>query len=143
MPDIVIDEPPSKLRKRSGTERRLRRTQVGVRLDPMEHEALLLRAEIAGLSPPDYLRKRGLGTAARVRKPPETSDQVTQALLRKLVGLVGSVGNNVNQMAHQVNLAALAGQPLPIGVGAVHDLNETLRIMRAELRELVGIRDAR
>lgn len=143
MPDVVTDEPSLKPRRRSGTERRLKRTQVGVRLDPLEHEALLLRAEIAGLTPADYLRKRGLGTAARVRKPPETSDQITQALLKKLVGLMGSVGNNVNQMAHQVNLAALAGQPLPVGVEAVHDLNDTLKVLRAELREIAGIRDAR
>ena len=142
MSDLIAEQ-DERPRKRSGTERRIKRAQIGVRLDPLEHEALLLRADIAGLTPADYLRKRGLGTAARVRRPPETSDQATRALLRQLVGLVSSVGNNVNQMAHAVNRAALAGQPLPVGVEAVHDLNETLKVLRAELRELAGIRDAR
>lgn len=143
MSQTAEQEPVPVRRARSGTEQRLKRMQVGVRLDPMEHEALVLRAEIAGLTPADYLRKRALGGAAKIRRPPQTADQVTQALLKQLIGMVGALGNNVNQMAHAINIAALAGQPLPVEVDAVHDLNATLKAMRTELRELAGIRDTR
>lgn len=128
----------------SGSERRRRHgRQIGVRLDPLEHEAVVMRARTLGLTPADYLRRRGLGSIARMRRASETAGQVNRKLLKQLIGLVGQMGNHTNQMAHWMHVAAHAGEPLPVDVEAVQNLNDTMKTLRAELRQLAGIQDVR
>lgn len=128
--------------QRSGSERRRRNgPQIGVRLDALEYEAIRLRAEAAGLTPPDYLRRKGLGSVARLRQKPERPDQAVRHQLQILLGHAGRIGNNANQLARHMNTAAKAGRPVPLDVMAIRELQASLRALRAELRRALGIED--
>lgn len=129
-------------RRRSGTETRRRsRLQIGVRLDALEHEAIVALAKNAGMSLPDFLRWAALGKRGRIRRAPETDDAVRARLLRELLGHVGQVGNNINQLARHANAAALGGEPVEIEVELLQDLKATITAWKTELRGILGTRE--
>ena len=69
--------------------------KLTLRLTETEYQHLCKQAEITGLKKEPLLRKLIVGTNLRPR-PPDTY----AALLREL----SAIGNNVNQIAHAVNL---------------------------------------
>lgn len=83
------------------SEKRQRTTVLQVRLTPLERAAVEDRAAQAGLTAASYTRRLLLGADAprQVRRPP-----VERRELTRLLGELGRVGNNLNQIAHRMNL---------------------------------------
>jgi hypothetical protein len=85
---------------------KLRRTgHITIRLSPEEREALDAASERAGLMNGSYVRQVLFGAAMprQVRRPP-----IEKKELGRLLGELGRVGNNLNQIAHATN----AGLPV-------------------------------
>jgi len=83
-----------------GSEKRARTTHITIRLTPEERAAIDSAAERAGLTSGSYARSAVLGapTPRQVRRPPVESQE-----LARLLGEVGHVGGNLNQLAHARN----------------------------------------
>lgn len=100
----------------SGTEKRIRDRILPIRLSAEERAAVDAAAEKAGLTTGSYARQVLLGAPAprQVRRPP-----VERKELARLLGEVGKIGGNLNQLAKATNqgltvyhneiLAALGG----------------------------------
>ncbi len=71
-----------------------------VRWTAAEHGQLIERAEAAGLSLGAYLRAVALGSAGvrAVKRPP-----VNRVMLARLLGEIGHIGGNINQLALNSN----------------------------------------
>ena len=107
------------------------RTQfIAVRCTITERAAITERATQAGLSVGAYLRNQALGSPGprAVRKPP-----IERKELARLLGWLGKLGSNVNQLAHGFNRD-----------GAVPGLRQLLTVrrevgeMRAALMKALG-----
>jgi len=100
----------------SGTEKRARSTHLTIRFTPEERASIDTAAERAGLTSGSYARQTLLGAPAprQVRRPP-----VERRELARLLGELGKIGGNLNQLAKAANqgltvfhheiLAALGG----------------------------------
>ena len=100
----------------SGTEKRARSTHLTIRFTPDERASIDAAAERAGLTSGSYARQTLLGAPAprQVRRPP-----VERRELARLLGELGKIGGNLNQLAKAANqgltvfhheiLAALGG----------------------------------
>lgn len=91
---------PRTIPRRGGSEKRRRTVHFAVRLTPDERSAIEGAAERAGLSTGSYARQVLLGAPAprQVRRPP-----VERKELARLLGEIGHVGGNLNQLAHMAN----------------------------------------
>ena len=87
-----------------GSEKRLRTAHITIRLTPDERASVDAAAERAGLTAGSYARQTILGAPAprAVRRPP-----VERRELVRLLGSLGHIGGNLNQLAHHAN----AGMP--------------------------------
>ena len=87
-----------------GSEKRVRNRHLTVRLSEDERAAIDAAAERAGLMPGSYARQALLGGPAprQVRRPP-----VERKELARLLGEIGHVGGNINQIARAVNAGAI------------------------------------
>ena len=83
-----------------GSEKRARTKHLTVRLTPEERAAIDQAADRAGLTPGSYARQVMLGAPAprQVRRPP-----VERRELARLLGEIGHVGSNLNQIARTMN----------------------------------------
>jgi hypothetical protein len=83
-----------------GSEKRVRTTHLTVRLSPDERAAIDQAADRSGLTPGSYARQVMLGAPAprQVRRPP-----VERRELARLLGELGHVGGNLNQIARTMN----------------------------------------
>lgn len=108
----------------SGSEKRARTTHITVRLTPDERASIDTAAERAGLTPGSYARGIVLGAPAprQVRRPP-----IERRELARLLGELGHVGANLNQLAHHAN----AGMPVERG-----DIGRAL-VGLAEVRDAI------
>lgn len=113
MSDHPPEQPASKDRMayrpkgRAGTEKRQRTAILALRVMPEEKAEFILRAKRAGYATGAYLRalmNNGSPGPRAVRLPP--ADHVA---LRQILGALGSIGNNLNQIARALN----RGQDLP------------------------------
>jgi hypothetical protein len=77
-----------------------RKRFIAVRCTEKEHAAIAEKAEEAGLAVGAFLRKLALGDAGprAVRKPLAERKE-----LARLVGHLGKIGSNINQLAHGFN----------------------------------------
>lgn len=84
----------------SGTDRRQRTALIPVRCTPEERDAIAAKADRAGLAAGAFLRAAALGDAGprAQRRPPADAQE-----LRRLLGDLGRVGSNVNQIARALN----------------------------------------
>ncbi len=113
-----MDEKPP--RKKS--QKRQRNWQIKVPCLEHEFNHVAAEADAAGMSRAAYARAKLLGDAGpRARRRPPANEQI----LLKVFGLHGRYGNNLNQIAHNLN----AGDPC--------DLPE----LRSALKEWAQIRD--
>jgi len=82
------------------SENRHRQKRLTVRFNEQELEALQDRADQAGLSCSGYLRHTILQP-----KPPRQSHRPVKdhEKLARLLGAIGRIGNNINQLAHVAN----------------------------------------
>lgn len=88
----------------SGTEKRIRDRVLTVRLTAEERQIVDEAAERAGLVTGSYARQALLGAPAprQVRRPP-----VERRELVRLLGELGKVGGNLNQLAKAVHTGVL------------------------------------
>jgi hypothetical protein len=88
----------------SGSEKRVRTRIMPVRLSDDERAAVEEKAEKAGLALSSYARQALLGAATprQVRRPP-----VERKELARLLGEVGKIGSNLNQLTKAVNTGVL------------------------------------
>ncbi len=107
----------------SGTEKRVRSRILPVRLSDDERAVIEAAAERAGLAAGSYARQTLLGAPAprQVRRPP-----VERRELARLLGELGKLGGNLNQLARAANS------------GTVLDTVE----IEAALKGLPALRDA-
>jgi hypothetical protein len=115
-----------------GSEKRARTMHLTVRLSPDERAAIDHAADRSGLTAGSYARQAVLGAPAprQVRRPP-----VERRELARLLGEIGHVGGNLNQIARGVNFGN--------GVDA-WELRQTLaglRLVRDAILKALG-RDA-
>jgi hypothetical protein len=83
--------------------RKPRPPPLSIRLPPDERAELEARADRAGLSVSGYFRSAVLDAPRpRLTRRPSVVEQE----LGKLMGAVGKIGSNVNQLAHQANLGS-------------------------------------
>jgi hypothetical protein len=85
----------------SGTETRARTAHLTIRLTPDERASIDAAAERAGLATGSYARNALLGAPAprQVRRPP-----VERRELARLLGELGHIGGNLNQLAKSANM---------------------------------------
>ena len=84
-----------------GSEKRVRSRHLTIRLSPDERATIDAAAERAGLTAGSYARQVLLGAPQprQVRRPP-----VERRELARLLGELGHVGSNLNQIARVANM---------------------------------------
>src|SRR3989304_1834872 len=84
----------------SGSDKRRRTHQSLVRLTDEEFADISARADKAGLAVAAFMRAAVLGTPGprAQRRPP-----ADHRALRQILGQVGRIGNNINQIARALN----------------------------------------
>jgi hypothetical protein len=113
----------------SGSETRPRSHHLTVRLSAEERAAVDAAAEAEGLTSGSYARERMLGgqTARTVKRPPAERKELV-----RLLGQLGKIGSNLNQMARAANSGtALYADEVS------HTLND-LRALRDALLTALG-----
>lgn len=103
---------------------------VAVRCSDAEHATMNAAAAQAGLTVGPYLRALALGTPGprAVRRPP-----VEKEALARLLGELGRVGSNVNQLARVANTSG----DLPV-TNRLDAITAELAAMRDELMKALG-----
>lgn len=105
-----------------GSEKRVRSKHLTIRFSPEERASIDDAADRAGLTPGSYGRQVLLGAPPprQVRRPP-----VERRELARLLGEIGHVGGNLNQIARDMNLGrGIGGSALRQelhGLGLVRD----------------------
>jgi hypothetical protein len=112
-----MDESPR--RTRSGSQKRQRTLRPSMACTPGEFAQLEVAAERAGMSVSMFMRHQCLGTAGprATRRPP-----VELRALGQVIGQLGKIGSNVNQIARVLN----SGGTIPEG-----DLKAAIAEVRA------------
>src|SRR2546426_5457825 len=92
----------------AGSDKRRRIRQSLVRWTEEEFNAIAAKADKAGLAVAAFLRAAALGDPGprAQRRPP--ADHVA---LRQILGHLGRIGNNLNQIAHALNASQKASLP--------------------------------
>lgn len=105
--------------------------QVGVRLKTAERQALAEAARAQGTSPANWIRSLALVHLAR---RPQWNGAELDAL-RALFGELRAIGNNINQMAHALNIAVTTGDYPPEQGTAAREAAERIQW---EMRRVVA-----
>jgi hypothetical protein len=108
--------------------RKPRPAPLSIRLPDDERDELKARADREGLSVSGYFRTVAFNTPRRSRRPSAVEQE-----LGKLMGAVGKIGSNVNQLAHQANLGSWPDTRL------IAQACEDIRWMRNALMRAFGI----
>ncbi|MBK9131249.1 MAG: plasmid mobilization relaxosome protein MobC [Gammaproteobacteria bacterium] len=108
----------------SGSDKRQRPHTITVRLSGEERDALQARATERGLAVGAFARAAMLGnTGPRAKRRPT----VDQELLRRVLGQIGKVGGNINQIAHRLNSNGSVAPPeLRDALDAVLDIRAAI-----------------
>lgn len=109
---------------RSGSAKRQRTKVLPVRFTPVERAQLEADASAAGMKAGSYIRwMLTNGEAPRaVRRPPVELEN-----LRVLLGQLGKVGSNLNQIAHRLNDGqGLASTQLTSALGDVRAMRDAV-----------------
>jgi hypothetical protein len=108
----------------AGSDKRQRGKIQPVRCTLQEFNAIAAKADKAGLSIAAFMRAAALGDAGprAQRRPP-----ADHKILRRILGELGRIGNNINQIARALN----AGQKIRLP-----ELNDALRAYNA-LRDAI------
>ena len=111
----------------AGSEKRQRNKQRTVRFTDEELQELERRASDAGWTLPAYLRACALGDAGprAARKPP-----IRRRELLRLLGQIGRLGGNVNQIARALNTLAKTPGDDP------HGLTDDIKASAVEIAEM-------
>ena len=97
---MTENEAGHRKKKTHGSNQRQRTKTAMVRMTPDESAAITERAQNAGLSTAAYLRACALGDSGpRAKRSPP----INRALLSEALADLNRVGNNLNQIAKQLN----------------------------------------
>ena len=125
-----MEKPP---RNWSKVQRKKAPYQVTLRLTPEEHDRLTATAEALGVSKAGYIKSvvfaQPIPKAAR-RPKTESAD------LSQLLGWLGKLGGNANQIAHLCNRGTIT--EAREALDAVQGIRSELVTMRAALLEALG-----
>jgi len=113
----------------SGTEKRARSAHLTIRFTPEERAAIDAAAERAGLTSGSYARQTLLGAPAprQMRRPP-----VERRELARLLGELGKIGGNLNQLAKATNQGLVVYQnEILLALGG-------LKVVRAAILKALG-----
>ncbi|MEX2206682.1 MAG: plasmid mobilization relaxosome protein MobC [Myxococcota bacterium] len=117
----------------SGSEKRRRMRTIAIRCTDSEYAVIHAKASSAGLFAAGYLRAVALGAPGprALRRPP-----VDRRELARLLGELGRVGNNLNQIARALN----TGDPPPNGElsTALAEFAEMRALIRTALGHTTG-----
>jgi hypothetical protein len=108
----------------SGTEKRARSEHLTVRLSKDERAAIDAAADRAGLTAGSYARQAMLGAPAprQVRRPP-----VERKELARLLGELGKIGGNLNQLARAANTGSLVyGTEIETALGGLAEVRTAI-----------------
>jgi hypothetical protein len=108
----------------SGTEKRIRNSTLPVRLSTEERGHVEAAAERAGLAASSYARQVLLGAPAprQVRRPP-----VERKELARILGELGKVGSNLNQLTKGVNSGIVPyGNEIEAALGGLQDVRTAI-----------------
>ncbi len=106
--------------------------RLTVRLRDDERDALLAVSQARGVTPATWVR--ALAVAHLLRRPQWNPAEVEA--LRDLFGEVRRIGNNVNQIAYVLNVAAQNAEYPPYQGEAAREATE---LLRAEMRRIVAV----
>ena len=125
----LSDTPVSPKPKKSETRRRTK--CVPVRLSPFEHEKLHRLSAQSGLKMGAFVRKMALGDEGEgaQREPPPD-----QQILASILGQVGKIGSNANQLAKRANTDGFGS----IAASDLKELMESVSNIRAMLMLALG-----
>ena len=117
-----MKSPPTKdkEKKKSEKKKKIKETSVKIRLSPEEKEAWVIKANLAGLSVSELMRK--LMSGARIK------DVSTRKEIKQLNRELGAIGNNLNQIARWANTYK--------GDAVAQSVNSYLDSIRDELAKL-------
>ena len=105
---------------------------IAVRVNAAEETELKSRAARAGISPSTYLRHVALDAPLpRQRSRPPAEVQV----LSRLLGQVGKIGSNLNQIAHRMNAAQTVS---PLDIMFVKNMNDDFIKLRTAILKAMG-----
>lgn len=115
----------------TGSENRQRQRMVSFRVDPNEYARIRAEADRAGVTVGTFVRDVLIGAQAprRVRRPP-----AAKAELVRILGELGKIGSNVNQLAAKANVGALRVLDPMVLAQLQDDLDE----LRDELMRALG-----
>lgn len=118
-------------KRRPKSETRQRGRQVKARFTDAEHAAFLARADKAGLAAAAFLRAAALGNAGpRAQKRVPADAQA----LREVLGHLGKIGGNLNQIARYLH----TGGSAEVVLGDIRDVLADHARIRDRLYEALG-----
>ena len=130
MDEIPSDIPAPSPRRRSGSETRKRTRSINVRVTAQEAARLAGAADAAGLPVAGYLRSVALRKRApRVVRLP----LIERRDLAQVLGLLGRVGGNVNQVAKAFNTNATTPEAAELTA-----IRTDIRVMHDALMEALA-----
>ncbi len=126
------ETPPQSPRGRRGSETRQRNATLSLRLTDDEAAQVSAAADRAGLTVGSYVRTLALGSPGlrAARRPVVDRQQLTQVL-----GEIGRLGSNVNQLAKAFNTDASTPEAMELAEAQAH-----IQAMRAAVMEALGRR---
>ena len=109
--------------------KRQRQKVIGFRATPEEQAQIESDAKSAGLTIGAYLRKLALDAPIPRQSRRSSVDMTT---LSQLLGQLGKIGSNLNQLARQANIGLAPSAP------ALAEELAALKVLRAEIRQALG-----
>lgn len=101
---------------------------VSFRISNEAYDRMISDAETAGISTRAWLEQAILANQTKIVERKKTSDDV-----RALVVQINRIGNNLNQIAHNLNTASLTGRLTPADCGEAIDKLDHLRALLNEV----------
>jgi hypothetical protein len=128
----VVNDRKKKRPGPSGSDKRQRVHIVPFRVDDPEREELHRRARRAGITVGAYIRHQTLD-----KPPPRQSSRpaIEVQVLARLVGQLGKIGSNLNQIAFQMNASGRADE---LDVIYVQSMAADLTALRAAALRAMG-----
>lgn len=114
-----------------GTETRRTTQSTTIRLTPDDHAVLAAAAEAAGVGPSTFARIATLDAAGGRRPEIRKRPDPVRRDLAQVLGALGRIGNNVNQVARVANATGDVSSIL-----AVHGLRDQLAELTQAVLEL-------
>ena len=128
MTDRAKTPPP---RRKSGTETRQLKGRLNVRCTEAQRQTIAQAADAAGLSLSAYVLavalNKSLDRNAAVSK-------IDRGMLAQLLGKLGKIGSNINQIAHQLNAGRNAG------AAEINAIKPVMLALRNDIMKALGKR---